>query len=746
MERVSEPGPEAPARGDALLLGLLLLPLVVLAWPGATPIAADPATPELTGTGIAALATLPLGLWLAWKRPLPVRGYLLLFVALLVPANFGAPTDALETDRAVMTFLVAILVATGAGALGSEGKRRLVQGLVLTSGALLVPALLEGAPAWGGVLGNSGELSNAALPGALAGLVLWARGRDGWQWPGMVASSLFLLHAFFAPSIAGLLVMAATAGTLALLARPAPLQYRVRCLATAAIALGGLVLPGRGLVRTAPLEPVTAAGTTVPADLGGVEVRLRVWRATLDLVLENPLLGVGPGQFAVRFPAHRDAEERELSTWGYRVENTTEVEHPHNDWLLPWAEGGVVAGLCWWAFLAGVLIAALRTLRGAGQGAAQPELLTARDALAAGALGALAAALLNGPLLYGPLASVASFLAIGGLRGDARRRRDHPGDRLAGVLTPGLVLLLLFHAPRALELWRHGEALGEATAGRSATARRLAVERALEACPGSPTALALDARLRQQEDGDLEAALLRWREVLARRPLRFEARHQEGVLLARLGRADEARAAFERAAALDPREPRLRRNRARLDALHGRLESALEAIGGLEDEGRVDAVWIRDLAAEAALEGDVAAALALFARADPRFADLSGDLAWAFEQEYRQAGSPHAADGLRALAQLLWARQHAESGAWGDARRSYFQALRTQRGPGRPGGALPTRLEFAAALALEGRRGEAEQELEGLDLADVNWLALPEWSRQPLFALGAESLSADHGD
>ena len=730
------------ARGDTLLLVLLLLPLAALCWPGPGSLAADPATTELTATGIAALLTVPLGVWLAWRRPLPVRGYLLLFVALLVPANFGSPTDALETDRAVMTFLIAVLVATGAGTLERSGRRHLVRALVVASALLLVPALLEGPPGWGGALGNSGELSNAALPGSLAGLVLWARGRGAWQWAGMVTSSLFLVHALFAPSLSGLVVTAAVGGALAVLTRAAPAAFRVRCLAPALVALGGIgwIQLGRPGVPAGPAVEVAEA--TVPAELGGVEVRLRVWLATLDLVLDHPLTGVGPGQFAVRFPEYRDPLEQRLSNWDYQVEATTEVEHPHNDWLLPWAEGGVLAGLAWWGFLGGALLAALRRIRSGSSEGGSP---TGREALAAATLGALSAAAFNGPLLYGPVASVAGFLALGGLRGHTRRRQDHPADRLASVLTPGLVLLLLFHAPRASQLWRHGEALAELGRTRSSTAQRLAVERALEACPDSPVALALDARLRQQLDGDLEAALEGWSAVLSLRPQRFEAHHQQGVLLARSGREEEARAAFDRATSLDPREPRLRRNRARLDALTGHLEPALAAIGALEEEGRVDPVWLRDLGAEAALRGQVEAALTLFARADERFADMTGDSAWALEQEFRRQGSPHAADGLRSLAHILWAREHAAAGAHANARRSYFQALRVQRGGERPGGSVPTRLEYAAALALEGRTAEASQELEGLPLEEINWLSLPEWCREPLFEIGAGSHSNRDG-
>jgi len=731
---LTDPARDSLRGSRALLLGLLLLPLVALAWPAPTPVSKDFATTELTATGVATLLCVPLGLFLAWKHPLPLRGYLALFIALLLPANFGSPTDTLETDRAIQTFLIAILAGTGAGLLETQGKGRLVQALVLVSIALLVPALFEGAPGWGGVLGNSGELSNAALPGAIGGLVLWARSRGFWQWAGMVANALFLLHAIFAPALAGLVVAGAASAALVFLARPTSAVFRAKCLGALLIALGGAAwvkwAPADGAPSALAASEVELSGEPAATSLGGIEVRRRVWIATVGLVLANPVAGIGPGQFAARFPEYRDPVERKLSNWGYDIEQTTEVEHPHNDWLLPWAEGGVIAGLAWWLFLFGILRAAYTTLRRGEQ---------ADLANAASAIAILLAALFNAPLLYNPTASLSAFLVFGAVVGSTRRRSGHPGDKLAMVLTPGLVLLLLFSVPRALAVWRHGAALGQLATTLSTTAHKIAVAEALDACDDSVVALTFDARLREKGDGDLEAALESWDRVLELRPLRFEAWLQKGVLLARLERPDEARAAFDRAFRLDPDHPPLRRNRARLAARSGRIDDALVELDWLTERERVDAVWLRDLACEVVLYGDVQTALPLFARSDARFAEMSGDLAWALDQEYRRAGNALAADGFRALAHLLWAERHVEMLAWGDARRSYFQALRVQRDYVRPAGPTATRLEYAAALWHGGREAEARQELEGLDPSTFNWLQLPEWSREPLFALGFTS-------
>jgi O-antigen ligase len=730
----SPPEPESPR--TSLPAYLLLLPVLVLAWPGLSPLAGDFATTELTAAGVAALLLVPLAGWLGWARPMPVHGFLWLFAALLLPVNFHQPSDPLEADRATLTFLIAMLVASAAAALAEQGRELVVRGLVVAALALLVPALLEGAPAWGGVLGNSGELSGAALPGALAGLLLGAGGRGPWRWVGLAAAAAFLAHALLAPVIAGLVVLAAVALVAALLGGRAGKRSRVTCAIVCGLALAALGRLKFAPPAAAPTAPTTSHAAKLGGDsaaepatfAGGFEVRRRIWRSTAGLFLDHPLLGVGPGQFAVAFPEYRDPVERQLSNWGGAIEQVTEVENPHNDWLLPWAEGGLVAGLCWWIFLLGLGSAAWAALRKEGA-------LT--RAVAAGVLGALMAAGLNAPLLYNPTASLAAFALFGLLTGATRRRAGLGRGRwsVANLLIPGFALLFLMHVPRAWDLWRHGDALGELAHTTSTTAQALAVERALAACPDSVVARTLEARVLEGR-GELEQALASWQRVLVLRPQRFEARMQRGVLLARLERLPEAQAAFDSALELDPAHAPLLRNRARCFAEQGRVPEALNEIERLEELGHYRPVWLRDLGCELVLRGKIAEALPLLARADARFADLTGEGAWGLEDDYRRGGSAMAADAFKALAYFTWARGQAREREWGDARRSYFQALRIMRDYAPPAGPTRVRLEHAAAIWQSGLQAEAREALEGLRPSALDWVALPEWAGEALFIMG----------
>lgn len=735
--KVSPPIDSAEPKGSVLLPWLLAAPLVLLAWPGPSLFAGDFATTEITAAGAGALLLTPLFLWLIAKRPLPFRGYLALFVAWLIPVNFSSPTDTLEVSRATLMFLIAVMAATGAASLSEAGKWSLLKALCSTSILLSLPALFDEASGWGGPLGNSGELSGAALPGAMAGLVLWACVDGKWCWVGMTAVGLFLLHALLAPVLASLVVLAILS-----LAASAAIRGALPAARTKLASVFVMTLLGAGWLsfsgRTSAPAPVVvdeeteiAAGEGEPAstNLGGFEVRWRIWRASAAMFVDAPLLGVGTGQFAARFPEYRDARERELSNWNREIEQNTEVEHPHNDWLLPWIEGGVIAGVPWIIFLLLVVAAALRAYR-------DGDVL--RSALATGALAAVLGAGMNGPLLYNPTASLASFLIFGALLGPANRSQVSSKRRwsAAQLLTPGLALLSLLHLPRAWDLWQHGQAVADFGASASLTDQAIATEHALAACPDSPIALTWQGRLRDKQDGDLEGALESWSRVLELRPQRFEAWMQSGVLLARLERLDEARAAFARAMELDPAHPGLARNRVRCFAESGLTAQALEEVERLVELGHYDALWLLDLSCELILSGSQTNALPLLARVDERFANLNGESAWALDGEYRRNGNAKVADAFRAMAYTTWAREQAAAEQWDDSHRSYFQALRVMRDYVRPAGPWRTRLEHAASLWHAGQRAEAREAIEALELDDINWAPLPEWTREVLWELG----------
>ena len=55
------------------------------------------------------------------------------------------------------------------------------------------------------------------------------------------------------------------------------------------------------------------------------------------MVADQPVTGMGPGQFPIRYPEYRSQEEIELSTFGRKEARA--VFTAHNDWLQTAIEG-----------------------------------------------------------------------------------------------------------------------------------------------------------------------------------------------------------------------------------------------------------------------------------------------------------------------------------------------------------------------------------------------------------------------
>jgi O-antigen ligase len=162
---------------------------------------------------------------------------------------------------------------------------------------------------------------------------------------GGAALGLELAYVARVPVIAGALSLAAALACVAVFAIALERRSRVILAVIACAAASTAVLP---IARAPSAPPVAAnarsASAVDPGDAGGIEVRARIWRASVHMLGEHPLFGVGPGQFAVWFPAHRDGREIELSTLSRRSGTETEVEHPHNDWLAVWLETRLAGG------------------------------------------------------------------------------------------------------------------------------------------------------------------------------------------------------------------------------------------------------------------------------------------------------------------------------------------------------------------------------------------------------------------
>ena len=122
----------------------------------------------------------------------------------------------------------------------------------------------------------------------------------------------------------------------------------------------------------------------------GIEIRLELARAALELFASHPLTGTGPQTFHLLYPALRTAAEQ--TTAGYFV---------HNDWLQIAHETGVVGALLLLALVAWLLRATYHRALKAWAG--ETDALAAA-ALGLAALGALAHAMVNFTLYVAPLA------------------------------------------------------------------------------------------------------------------------------------------------------------------------------------------------------------------------------------------------------------------------------------------------------------------------------------------------------
>ncbi|HEX6883996.1 MAG TPA: O-antigen ligase family protein [Planctomycetota bacterium] len=703
---------------ERLFPWLLALPALLFATP-LSPLVLDP-YPHLAGTGWAVLALVPLALGLLLRGATP-RGawpFLATLAWALVSWRLAPVTDTFEARRALLVLCFLPLAVAGGAALDARGRATLAWiavglSIAWTGFALLAGGLLR----FVGVLGDTGSLSQAALPGAAIGALWLVRATGARRIAGGLALALFLGHVAAAPVLAGAHTL--LAGLLLVLWRgPAGARPRV-----AALALVALLAPFAGMavrqVATGEAPAIEGLRESSAHSLGGLGVRALVWRSALGLIGDHALLGAGPGQFQAAFPPHRDPREIELSRHGVCSELDTEVEHAHNDWLQAFCELGLPGGLLFALALALCARAAWRRL---GDERDLP--------FAVAALALLVNSLVHAPLWANPAAAVLGAALLGTLTSTAPAR----SSRLSAVF---VALPLLCAVPATGPLVRHGRGLRDYVwaamrSSHPAPADLLgAIQEARAAAPDAVPALLLWARGRGP---DTEP----WTAVLERRPSMVEAWEQSGTLLARRGATDDARGRYLHALALSPTHPRILRNLARLELVQGDLEAGLEVVATLRASGCLDPDWLAELASELVLGMGRSARGARLCFASPLEA-LSP------EELHERAVGPEqreAADTAECLAQLLWGRAHAASGAFDAAVRSYRQATqrsaawRAARGAGSTGPAAPLALELAAAQERAGRRDEALRTLEGLQADAGTWAELPGWAREALTDLG----------
>jgi O-antigen ligase len=557
----------------ALLLGLLALPF-------------DPFWIDFERARRGLLMLIAAGLAVpALRQPLEPSGVPLLLLALwhgLRSAGAGNALDAADDSLHLLALWLAFQWASRhdprdfARAAVAVGSAAALYTLALAAG-LDWPLGYGTARDPAGPFGNRNFAAEAlAVAGALAALALRDRSRP-------------LLSAGALAAIAAALVVngsrsgaAVAIGLGCVLLGQAP-SWRHRLLPIVVALAGaglGLLWPRAAAEPVLATAPADAAGPVAPSTL---EVRAEIWRSSLRMIADRPMLGTGTGQFAREYPIYRSPREIELSTFGHRFR--ARPESAHNDWLEIAVETGLPGAALWAAF---VVAAAMLALREGGVARLGP--------LAA----FLATTLVRAPLGNAP----AAFLAI-----------THAGS---GPLPPAASFRRLrtwLGALAALPLAVLGSAL---LAGQTCAAR--VVEDRLFATPGRDPIAACERAL-AFTPGDPRLHLLRLQLLRDRSERALEAEPaRKAELSAEYGRS--ARSSVEALARLDPNGVLALLLRARFALDRGDLPSAQALLLYARELDARDPevlLWLARIHAE---RGDTAAALqVLYHDPGPRLRD-----------------------------------------------------------------------------------------------------------------------------
>lgn len=748
---------------DALQGWLALIAFGVLCLPEPWSLIAGSPDMVAPGSALTALLALP-ALGVALVRAIsggafgvPI-GLPLLFVPLaLAGAGVEDARDTFGASRALLMWVGGAAFLVVGGTLGERGRRVLVGGLPVVTIGLLVSTLTVGGPVAGafepaGVLGNTGDLSEAALCGAVLGAGAFLDRRGALGLSGLVALVLYAAHAGYVPVYAGLLGLGAAAATsLAgfLLHRSGgggPAAARRARLFLVALFVGAATTGIASLATSAGDEGAApgATATAPPLGGGGAAFRLATWGTIPAVMADAGATGLGPGQFAATYPPYRSAEEIEISTFRRAEPTPVDVEHAHNDALTAFAEYGWVGGSAFALLLLLVLVRAVA--QAAGNDGSRRDFALA-------AIAVVAVSLVNSPLLYGPAAPMAAFTVFGVVLATGRPEGGRPVVEVLAVAVPLAGVLLTARA--SLDFVTHG---AEFAAVRDAYVRledgreqldgeRLgrALDGALLARGDSPMALEkltqllgrrLDAATSEAERRSLTEAR---REALARllavRPESVAARINAGVFEARAGRPREAARHLDAALALDAGNPLLLRNRLSLAIDLRDPERIRAALAALEPLGEPSLPDLERRARLALLGGRLETADALVRSLRRRTSREEIDVTDLNEvtreqARARTAGDDGMFDAYLTASKVLLAREQLASESASQAAISVRSVLQRLPASEVDDGAL--RLLLAAAYAAAGDVDRARSTLEEGPLSPTDVDRLGEGPRSHL--------------
>jgi O-antigen ligase len=474
------------------------------------------------------LAVLALSAAVAWARQ-PMGAPYALDAGLRWTAFLALACAAQVVGRAASTRLAVLQAVTLSAALVSA------IGLCQHIDLFRVPIPIISVP--GSTFGNrniAGEAIAMSLPFGLGALFLARTRGEG----ALLASAVALECLYLAATRARGAWLGGLAGllTFALTSRRAWSRQAVAALV--ALAVAALVvasLPGRANPRYAADSKRLARGmavieTTLDPSAPARRTRIGLWRRSLAMLATAPLLGVGPGNWAVVFPAFAEPG----ATRDGVFTPTLEPRHAHDDLLELVTETGLVGLLAMLALAAGVTASTRRQLRDPGAS------VRIGAAAAAGSLVALLGCGITGFPLEMPATLAIAGLAVGLV---AARPLPEPGPVVVSASWPR-------GSGEARRSWRLGAiVLAVALLGLvlATGTRRLGgsawlgvAERSVRDDPGPPGAeRALEALERARRAG----------------PPSFRVALRTTHAAARLRRSALATAAADRAIALEPFSP-----------------------------------------------------------------------------------------------------------------------------------------------------------------------------------------------
>lgn len=282
----------------------------------------------------------------ARRRSAVLEAAVVFAIAVLVAtAVHNNGTTGLEVVLRYAGFLVALVVIADvlrAGLTVERVARVYVAACAVAAGCGLLAFGVGADRRVGGPIGDPNDLAFFLLPAIALGLAVRRTGRRTWPWDlAVVLVVVAVLGTLSRGAVAGLIAMA----VLALGARIVRLRTAVGLVVCVAAAVLAVLAVVPGLVTTSLEQKGVVADQNVSE-------RLDLWAAAAEMTVEHPVVGMGPGAFAL----HHDE---------YTTSLPEDVNHPldvaHNTWLELSSELGVL-GL--FAFAA-ILVTAFATAWGA---------------------------------------------------------------------------------------------------------------------------------------------------------------------------------------------------------------------------------------------------------------------------------------------------------------------------------------------------------------------------------------------